>query len=174
MWRYGEQFISGRVQSVQNVHSEDFESGLGGYTIDNSYGVGGGLWHLTSACESPMGAHTTTHSLYYGVDPQCDYDAGDTQGVVTSPVISLAGASPPIILSFNYFLETEGDPQNFDVVWVDVSKDGGPFTFVAHNDPSVGVVVLADPSMTQRSCKHRGERGVAGTVSDSSRPIRGS
>ncbi len=129
------------------VYSEDFELGLGDFTIDNTFGDGSGLWHLTTACESPSSGHSTPTSLYYGVDAQCDYDAGQSEGVATSPVVDLAGVSAPVKLSFNYFLETEGMPSSYDMASVEVSENGGPFAVVAHNDDSLpGVVLLVDPS----------------------------
>ncbi len=125
----------------------DFESGLDDFVIDNSFGDGNGLWHLTTACQSAAGSHSTPTSLYFGVDAQCDYDSGLTaEGVVTSSVISLAGLPLPIELRFNYFLQTEGSPSQYDMASVELSENGGPFNVVAHNNPGLGVVTLADPS----------------------------
>ncbi|MGA2094345.1 MAG: S8 family serine peptidase [Sedimentisphaerales bacterium] len=62
---------------------ENFESGIGGFTINNAFGDGSGLWHLTTACNSPLSGHSTPTSLYYGQNSDCNYDAGKTEGVVT-------------------------------------------------------------------------------------------
>lgn len=107
------------------IFSEDFESGLGSFTIDNSFGDGSGLWHLTAICNSVLSGHSTPTSLYYGQNSTCNYDAGQTEGIVISPVISLAGASA-ILLEFNYMLETE-QLSEFDIASVEVSENGGDF-----------------------------------------------
>jgi len=121
--------------------SEDFESGAGGFTVDNTFGDGNGLWHLTDRCWASQSGHTTPSALYYGVDDRCDYDsgppAGPTEGVVTSPEISLAGMTPPIELAFNYLLETKRDSAMWDLARVEVSENGGPFTAVLDNDTGV-------------------------------------
>jgi hypothetical protein len=107
------------------IFSEDFESGIGSFTIDNTFGDGSGLWHLTTTCNSILSGHSTPTSLYYGQNSTCNYDAGQTEGIVTSSVISLAGASV-ILLEFNYMLETE-QFSGFDVASVEVSENGGDF-----------------------------------------------
>lgn len=124
------------------IFYEDFESGLGGFTIDNTFGDGGGLWHRTNLCESVSDGHTKPWSLYYGQDNGCDYDAGQTQGVVTSPEIDLAEISPPVELSFNYFLGTEEAYPDYDIATVEVSENGESFTTVATNSDSS----LMDPT----------------------------
>ncbi|MHC5074362.1 MAG: S8 family serine peptidase, partial [Planctomycetota bacterium] len=126
---------------------EDFESGLGIFTIDNSFGAGDGLWHITTSCESSTGAHSEPSSLYYGLDNQCNYDAhkppDGTEGIVTSEQINLIMAKPPIVLHFKYFLETEGNSSaGRDVAEVQISQDGGPFVTLATNSDST----LNDPS----------------------------
>jgi len=126
------------------LFSEDFEAGLGGFTINNSFGDGNGLWHLTTGCYAALTGHTAPTVLYYGLDSQCDYHAGKTEGVIDSPVIDLSGATGAIWLKFNYFLETEGFSQkyDYDVVTVEVSQNGGPFNTIAANSNGT----LADPS----------------------------
>ncbi len=122
----------------------NFESGLSIFTINNSFGAGSGLWHLSTACQSGATGHTTPTSLYYGSDGTCDYNTGNTEGVATSSTISLAGALSPM-LSFKYFLNTEG-LGGFDIASVEVSQNGGAFNAVAGNYSASGVVALADPS----------------------------
>lgn len=125
------------------IYEADFESGLGDWSIDNDYGNGGGLWHLTTVCSSALSGHTVPTSLYYGQDVSCNYDAGvvTTEGVVTSGVISLAEVRAPIELSFHYYLETEVFA-GYDIATVEISQDGGAFTEVAAN----GGGGLSDPS----------------------------
>jgi len=135
------------------LFSADFESGLDGFTVDNDYGAGNGLWHRSTGRSSDPG-HSAVYSLYYGQnegpDGGGDYDAGDTEGAVTSPLIDLTGAVPPITLHFNYFLETEGWPPDYDMAWVEVSRDGGPFAVVASNGAG-GTTSLTDPSVAWES-----------------------
>ncbi len=126
-------------------HFEDFENGLGGYVIDDGGPTGNGLWHLTTTCESATGLHSTPSSLYYGSDGACDYDAGVSFGTVTSPPIDLSAASGTVELSFRYLLETEGNPENFDQVFVARSRNGGPFILVASNLVGIGSS-LTDPT----------------------------
>ncbi|MHC4265077.1 MAG: S8 family peptidase [Planctomycetota bacterium] len=126
---------------------EDFEDGLGIFTIDNDFGAADGLWHITTSCESLSGAHSLLGSLYYGLEGGCDYDAhkppDGTEGIVTSEQINLIMAKPPIILGFNYFLETEGQASaGRDVAEVQISQDNGPFVTLASNSDST----LNDPS----------------------------
>jgi len=133
------------------IFSEDFESGLGGFVIDNSFGNGNGLWHLSTVCNTALPGHTKPTALFYGLDGSCTYNNGllTNQGVVTSPSISLAGfPTGPIELRLNYFLKTEGSPANYDRVSIEISENGGPFILISHNDPIPGTVTLIDPSTT--------------------------
>ncbi|MCX5771877.1 MAG: S8 family serine peptidase, partial [Candidatus Hydrogenedentes bacterium] len=128
------------------IYTWDFENGLGGFTFDNTFGHGNGLWHLSTTCLSDEGDHTAPTSLYYGLDSSCNFNAGLTEGVVTSPQIDLAYVTPPIALAFKYFLDTEGMPSVYDKASVELSVDGGPFQIIAHNDYNMGVYVLNDPT----------------------------
>jgi len=129
------------------IYTADFESGLEGFIIDNSYGDGSGLWNLATNCSSNNPGHSTPHSLYYGITSLCNYDGGQTEGVVTSPVISLAGVSAPVELRFKYFLESEGAPSQYDMASVEISENGDEFETIAHNNTRVGQFTLADPSI---------------------------
>ncbi len=141
----------GEGQSPVTLFSEDFQSGLGGFSIANGGGIGTGLWHLSTACESASGSHTTSASLYYGHDGLCTYDLGANDGAVTSPTISLADATAPIQLSFAYFLETEAFA-TVDIASVYVSENGGGWTAVASNQPvGPGMTTLLDASTTWRT-----------------------
>jgi hypothetical protein len=126
---------------------EDFENGLGIFSIDNSFGAGDGLWHLTTSCESLSGFHSKPSSLYYGIDSMCNYNAhkppDGTEGIVISEQINLITAKPPVILRFNYFLQTEGQASGGrDVAEVQISQDSGPFVLLASNSDST----LKDPT----------------------------
>ncbi|NET28671.1 MAG: hypothetical protein F6K01_25930 [Okeania sp. SIO1I7] len=78
--------------------------------------------------------------MYYGIEEDGNYDAGDTAGRITSPIIDLNGLDSAQ-LSFNYFLETEGLAPDYDVATVLVSADGGEFIPIASN-----AVELEDPA----------------------------
>lgn len=134
----------------QIVYYEDFAEGLGGFVIDNDFGNGNGLWHRSVDCEATNGDHTGPHALYYGVDGACDYNAGMNEGVAVSPVIDLNNVFGTIELSFNYWLESEGDPMSFDMASVELSANGGAYVPIAHADASLGVTELVDPSLSWR------------------------
>jgi subtilisin family serine protease len=123
-----------------NLFFEDFETGLGGFTIDNAFGDGSGLWHLISVCNSVLSGHSAPNSIYYGKDNTCNYNAGQTEGVVTSSDINLAGASA-VSLDFKYMLQTEQYP-GYDIASVEISINGGAFTEYLSNNAGT----LQDPS----------------------------
>jgi hypothetical protein len=105
----------------------DFEAGLGGFVIDNDFGLGGGLWHLSTACSAAEPGHSLPTTLYYGQDATCNYETGiPNEGVATSPSILVPDADTTV-LDFQYFLNSEA----FDRVSVEVSVAGGPFVVVA-------------------------------------------
>ncbi|NLX12320.1 MAG: hypothetical protein GXY44_01520 [Phycisphaerales bacterium] len=124
---------------------ESFDNGMDSFIIDNNYGTGRGLWQYSGSCKAEIHGHSYSRTLaYYGGD--CAYDSGSTEGVVTSPPIDLAKYPTLAVLSFNYYLETEGHPSDWDFAFVEISENDGPFVTVAHNDESLGLVTLQDPS----------------------------
>lgn len=127
-------------------YQEDFENGAAGFTIDNAFGNGNGLWHLSTACQSSLSGHTAATTLAYADNAVCNYVEGVTsQGVATSPTIMLYGSTYlPIKLKMKYFLQTENDPGNFDNASIEVSKNGGPFVAIAHNDSAAAPVTLTE------------------------------
>jgi hypothetical protein len=140
------------------VFQEDFENGLGGFVIDNAYGIGYGLWHLSNSCKVSLPGHTQGAALRYGQDDFCDYDIGRAnRGVVESPSIDLTRyASGPIELRFKYYLEVEWNNCRWsgeaDLATVEISSDGMSYVKIAKNidfaDPEVdcweaGLVYLA-------------------------------
>jgi len=121
---------------------EDFEDELVTFVIDNSFGTGGGLWHITSTCQSADPAeHSEPNSLYYGIDNRCDYHSRNTEGAATSAPINLLNSRAPILLKFNYYLQTEGD-SSYDIAEVQISRDEGAFVTIASNSDDT----LLDPS----------------------------
>jgi M6 family metalloprotease-like protein len=120
------------ITIINTVFSQDFESGLGGFVIDNGFGNGSGLWQRTSSCSSILSGHTTPASLYFGLESGCSYDAGNTEGVVTSPTISLADITAPIEMELKYLLETE-DFTGYDRASVEISENGGAFVELLSN-----------------------------------------
>lgn len=126
-----------QVQGEQ-IMLADFDAGLNGFTIDNDYGSGNGLWHLTTACLCSGAGHPLSQALYYGIDSQCNYDLSGVagEGVVVSAPINLNGAVSPVQLSFDYYVETENNAPEFDLSAVEISADDGPFDRLMDNDAS--------------------------------------
>jgi len=116
----------------------DFESGLQGFTIDNTAGGGNGLWHLSTGRALDPG-HSPSNSLYYGQDEGPNgggnYDIGtNSGGVVISPPIILPLGAAQFILSFNYL--TDIDPfETYDLAYVEVStNEGASYVSVAEKN----------------------------------------
>ena len=125
--------------TVGRVFFEDFEAGLGDFTVDNDIGSGEGLWHASQACASLEAGHTVPGTLYYGDDASCTFETGGTHaGVARSPIVQLT-TTTGTSLEFNYFLGTEGGG-TFDRASVAVSVDGGPLVVLA-STASGGLVV---------------------------------
>ena len=130
------------------IYSETFANGLGGFHVDNTLGYGAGLWHATSSCAAGGGASGST-ALYYGIDSQCNYDAGTTEGVAVSPVVQLPAGSVPLTLQVQYLLTTEGPPgtdAGFDAAMVEIATNGGAFVPFASNGAAGQYQRLADGS----------------------------
>ena len=121
------------------LFEENFENGSGIFFIDNDYGIGNGLWHVSSSCKVSLAGHTQGAALYYGWDESCDYDIGiANRGVVESPPIDLTNyGSGPIELRFKYYLEVE--PGNcrwsgeVDIASVEISANGSTYHRIAKN-----------------------------------------
>lgn len=111
------------------IFFEDFDGGLEGFVIDNNFGSGGGLWHLSKGRQSDGDPeHSPPDSLYYGQseDDQGNgnYDTSSANGgTVISPPITLP-ADGPITLSFHHLLETEGRTIS-DIAEVSVNDGNG-------------------------------------------------
>ncbi len=135
--------------------AEDFEGGLGVFSIDNTFGSGGGLWHLSTGRELDPG-HSPFTSLYYGQFEGPfgggDYDTGAANGgAVTSSTIHLP-ATEVYELSFNYLLDTEGQSSFYDIAEVAIDDGFGFVTLLTSADGSLAqtggsfVTVTADLS----------------------------
>lgn len=130
------------------LYYEDFENGLGGFVIDNNFGLGSGMWHLTTFCKAVESGHSQPKALGYMHDVSCTYNnLVMNQGVATSPGIRLPGSlNAPIALKVKYFLGTE-QVQGYDWATVEVSQNGGPFSTIAINETGpAGWVRLTDGS----------------------------
>ncbi|HPO13590.1 MAG TPA: proprotein convertase P-domain-containing protein, partial [Candidatus Hydrogenedentes bacterium] len=124
------------------LFSADFEDGLDGFEIDNSFGIALGLWRRTDTCIAADPGHSSSFVMYFGETSLCSYDYGDAeQGVITSPEIDLTTAITPE-LRFAYFLETELSAPGYDYATVEISADGGAFE------------VLTDNSLVQETPPH--------------------
>ena len=111
---------------LETVYTQNFESGLGGFEADNTYGSGNGLWHFSTGRQSDSG-HTATHSLYYGHNEGTggggDYDTGSANGgAIASPSLNLPD-NEELLLQFNMFSETEGS-KKWDQCGLEVGCDG--------------------------------------------------
>lgn len=120
---------------------EDLED----FDPNNNVGPGNGQWRLTDACDSLLTGHSQTTSMYFGVDDndQCSYDVGNSDGWVEATVGEVSGE---VDVSFNYFLESEGDLLNFDIATFEVAPDGVNFELYATNQSNLSPFVLSDPS----------------------------
>ncbi|MGB3511209.1 MAG: S8 family serine peptidase [Microcoleaceae cyanobacterium] len=118
---------------------DDENSDLDGFTVDNTGAADDGLWHLSTRRGDEPG-HSGVDSMYYGIEEDGNYDAGDTAGRIISPVIDLNEFNSAQ-LSFNYFLETEDLAPTYDVATLLISENGGEFIPIASN-----AVELEDPT----------------------------
>jgi len=98
----------------------NLESGLAGFTIDNTVGLGRGQWHLSTLRSGDAG-HSSSHSLYFGARDGSGY-ADDAEGTVTSPAIDLRGLEGQVELAFNYLLDAE---EFLDLASVEIVGDQG-------------------------------------------------
>jgi hypothetical protein len=132
--------VSLEVGVPNAIYREDFEEGLGGFTVDAG---DTNLWHRTASCASTQPGHSAPNSLYFGLDSTCNYQTGGVSvGTVTSPAIVVTDPSL-VKLRFSYFLGTENAPTaSYDAAMAQVSVNNGPFVTVASNKP--GTYALVD------------------------------
>ena len=108
------------TKQLAAVFQENFESGVGQWSVAGSDGAGGAaLWHLsTHRYSSPNNA------FYYGKESTLTYDTGARNfGSITSPPIDL-GPIRDATLGFMHFLQVE-NASIFDVARVQISNDDG-------------------------------------------------
>lgn len=122
------------------IFEEDFEGGLGAFTVDNDvFGGGGGLWHLSSGRGADAG-HSPTSSAYYGHNEGPsgggDYETGAANaGALITPSIGLPDVED-ITLEFRFFLETEGSLR-WDLCTVEADTGSGYMSFLSSEDGSL-------------------------------------
>ncbi|EMI40573.1 SdrD B-like domain-containing protein [Rhodopirellula sp. SWK7] len=125
--------VSGDVAFATRRDSDDvrqllyagFNQGSDGFTIDNSGGEIGGLWHRSfGRREDGLLNHSLSGSFYYGLFEGPD-GGGNTildryhRGVISSPEVALP-AEGTSILSFSYLLDTRPElTRDFVTVSVD-------------------------------------------------------
>jgi uncharacterized delta-60 repeat protein len=102
------------------IFSANFDSGLDGFTYAADPAATSNLWHRTGhRYVSP------SNCQYYGLEGGWNYDTGArSAGHLQSSSISLAGATAPVTLSFNYVLQTESGT-SWDRATLAISADGG-------------------------------------------------
>ncbi|MDY7076739.1 MAG: pre-peptidase C-terminal domain-containing protein [Chloroflexota bacterium] len=85
-----------------------------------------GMWHHVDENSPYPGAHSGTHSMWYGQDTTGDYDDGTANsGSLTAPEVYIPDTG--YYLRFNYWYETETQGLDYDRRCVQVSVDGGPY-----------------------------------------------
>ena len=94
------------------IYYEDFESGDGNYTADNTGGTYTGLWHYSiGRRDDGLPNHSRTHSWYYGAFETSTgggeyYIGRNHQGTLTSPTLPTIPECGRTALCFNYLLDT--------------------------------------------------------------------
>ncbi len=101
-------------------YTNDFESGDGGFQVENLSGISSIVWELGA----PSGAAINTANS--GVNAFVTNLAGNyennTETYLTSPCMDFSNYAVDPELSFAYIIESE---TNWDGMWVDISIDGG-------------------------------------------------
>jgi hypothetical protein len=112
------------------VFEEDFEDGLGGWTLSNEGTFSG--WPGIDWVQATSLPGGRAGSAAFGEDPDagnCDGGAGDISGVMRmeSPDIAIPADPGAPRLTFDHYIASEA---NFDGGNLKVSINGGPFTHV--------------------------------------------
>jgi hypothetical protein len=104
------------IPSVSAPFSDDLESGTGNWQFT-------GPWKQLNDADR---SHSLTHSWYYGLLPDYNYDTGNSNsGDLTTIPITIPENN--YVLRFWYRYNTEGPGVNWDQRWVQISSDGGSF-----------------------------------------------
>ncbi|GAA1927732.1 hypothetical protein GCM10009737_31960 [Nocardioides lentus] len=155
--------LCGAGSTTDEVFSEDFESGLGDWTLDGENVYGGPERDWVADTSAPQGANGVAAYGAAGDLGQCDGTTNDFSSVntMTSPAFTLgeAGDVAPR-MSFRHFVATE---LGFDGGNVQVAVNGGDFAPVpaeafVYNEPSV--IATADEGNTNPLA---GQPGFTGT-----------
>ncbi|MHA1791930.1 MAG: lamin tail domain-containing protein [Promethearchaeota archaeon] len=105
----------------KTVFSDDFESGLGKWSVINS------LWHLTSASSSwPNPYHSFNHSMWFGQESSGDFNTGSAvSGDLISVPIDMTGIDQAYLEYYNW---REGEGGSYDLSTVYISTNGVSWT----------------------------------------------
>ena len=120
--------------------SNQFEQGLNGFVISNTFGHGKGLWHWSGGRAVAEG-HSRTHSIYYGRGESAagggNFNVGTNEGVVVSPPINLQATGLNALLTFAYYMQVQTN-QTRDLATVEISTNAGLsyVTLASAGDPS--------------------------------------
>ena len=122
------------------IFSESFDGPSSSFEIDNAFGSGNGLWHVSTGRQADgLDGHTPPRAMYFGQNETLlaggDYAAGGSGGAVISPPVQLPEMRSAR-LHFSHFLETEGSP-DWDVVEVAVDSGAGFVTIASSADGSL-------------------------------------
>jgi hypothetical protein len=118
--------------------TEDFESGLNGWTIAN-LGALTNLWHRTNdfrGIDTDSEGNPINQHLYFGSDVTHNFNFGVVGGIVTSPVYVVANTGARI--QFENWARTEGGTF-FDGKDVLASVNGGPFVLLTEVTSPQGI-----------------------------------
>ncbi|CUS03507.2 Thermolysin metallopeptidase [Candidatus Promineifilum breve] len=152
------------IDAPSEIYSEDFESGLGGWTLTNQ-GVYAGWPNFNWAADASLpGGRAGTGA--YGTAPDagnCDAGPGDISGAMqmASSTINIpAGANTPR-LAFDHYVATEA---GYDGGNLKISVNGGAFTLVpavafTFNDYNTTLVTAAGGNTNPLA----GQAGFSGT-----------
>ncbi|MFO0838700.1 MAG: immunoglobulin domain-containing protein [Phycisphaerae bacterium] len=128
------------------VYAEDFETGAPGWTIDNQWGSGKGMWHISSACQAAEPGHSAASVMFFGNDSTCEIEppVQAVGGRIVSPLITIPSTAGCVSLSLRYWIQTEPDP-GFDQLRVQIEPIGQTPWLAASNKANGGVP-MRDPS----------------------------
>jgi uncharacterized repeat protein (TIGR01451 family) len=131
------------------VFRASFESGLQGFTVTNTFGIGNGLWHLSQGRANQTG-HSPTSSIYYGQGEGPtgggNYNTGlANEGIIVSPLIDLTSVNGPLTLSFNCLIQSEPGT-SWDHATVEVTTNNWA-TFVVLASNNQGGTVFGTDSL---------------------------
>ncbi|QDV70329.1 Serine-aspartate repeat-containing protein F precursor [Rosistilla carotiformis] len=138
---FGDLAFSPNARVIDQVYSENFSLGDGGFTIDNTGRTINGLWHRSPGRRfDGLLNHTPIQSFYYGAF-ETAYGGGhyvlteSHRGTITSPLIQLPEKGTTIV-SFSYLLDTRPE-LDADFVSVSILVDGVATQILSRQDGSL-------------------------------------